>query len=150
MSCLFCGMVDGSVPCHRVWEDERHLAFLTIFPNTSGYTVVITKEHHPSDALALPDDVLAALVLAAKTVAGKITRAFDDVGRTALVFEGFAIDHVHAKLIPLHGTNLPEWRPILSDRPTVHAQYEGFVTTHDGPRASDEELAQIAERIRNA
>ncbi|MFA5947100.1 MAG: HIT family protein [Patescibacteria group bacterium] len=148
--CLFCSFVAGEIPCHRVWEDEGHLAFLTIFPNTPGFTVVIPKVHRSSYAFDLPTEELSALVAAAKTVAKLIDRAFDDVGRTALIFEGFGVDHVHAKLIPLHGTRMEEWRPILSALHPFTEKYEGFITTHDGPRASDEELARIADRIRNA
>jgi hypothetical protein len=66
-----------------------HLAFLTIFPNTEGFTVVASKEHFESDALAQDDAVLTGLILAAKQVAKKINAAFDDVGRTGLFLEGF-------------------------------------------------------------
>lgn len=149
-ACLFCRIVQGSEPSHVVWEDERHLAFLTIFPNTLGVTVVVTKEHFGSYAFALPDDVLAGLTLAAAVVARKIDRAFEGVGRTALVFEGFGVDHVHAKLFPMHGTAMEDWRPILSQHEAYTDVYEGFVTTHDGPRADDQWLAQVAERIRRS
>lgn len=149
-TCLFCSFVSGEIPCHRVWEDERYLAFLTIFPNTPGFTVVIPKAHRRSYAFDLPDDEFISLVAAAKTVGKLIDRAFEDVGRTAMVFEGFGIDHVHAKLIPLHGTRMEEWRPICSDDQPFSERYEGFLTTHDGPRADDEVLARLAERIRNA
>lgn len=39
MTCIFCQIVEGKAPCHKVWEDEHHLAFLSIFPNTDGFTV---------------------------------------------------------------------------------------------------------------
>ena len=57
MDCIFCKIVNGEVPCHKVWEDEKHLAFLTIFPNTEGVTVVIPKKHYPSYVFDLPRDV---------------------------------------------------------------------------------------------
>ena len=103
--CIFCRIVKGEAPCHKVWEDNDHLAFLSIEPNTPGVTVLITKAHQPSDALKLPDDVLARLTLAAKKAARRLEAAFDDVGRVGLVYEGYGIDHVHAKLFPLHGTH---------------------------------------------
>jgi histidine triad (HIT) family protein len=34
--CVFCAIAAGETPCHKVWEDGRHLAFLSIFPNTAG------------------------------------------------------------------------------------------------------------------
>ena len=45
MDCIFCDLVEGIVPSHQIWEDDDHLAFLSIFPNTKGFSVVITKEH---------------------------------------------------------------------------------------------------------
>lgn len=115
MSCIFCQIVRGEAPCHRIWEDDEHMAFLSIYPNTEGFSVVIPKRHYPSYAFDLPDEVLARLTLATKQVARLLDRAFDDVGRCGMFFEGFGVDHVHSKLFPMHGTaNMAEWRPIES------------------------------------
>ncbi len=145
--CLFCKFVAEEIPCHQVWEDEKHLAFLTIFPNTPGFTVVITKDHNPSYAFDNADDVLLGLVLASKAVAKKIDAAFDDVGRTGMIFEGFGVDHLHAKLFPMHGTKSEEWKQRKSGVDKFFEQYEGYISSHDFKRADDAELAGIAERI---
>ena len=149
-SCLFCKMVRNEIPCHKVWEDDRHLAFLTIFPNTPGATVVIPKQHYGSYAFDLPPEVLNNLMGAARTVAKGIDRAFDDVGRTGLVFEGFGVDHVHAKLFPMHGTKMDEWKPVKSNVLKFFEKYEGYISSHDFDRAKDEDLAAIAAKIRGA
>jgi histidine triad (HIT) family protein len=154
MSCLFCQIAAGEIPAHRIWEDAKHLAFLTIFPNTEAFTVVITKEHHPSYAFANSDTVLADLVLAAKQVARLIDKAYaGDVGRTGLMLEGFGVDHLHAKLFPMHGTAAvaQEWTSINSARPEVYfEQYPGYISSHDGQRADDAWLAKVAAKIRAA
>jgi len=113
-NCIFCKIVRGEAPCHKIWEDEKHLAFLSIYPNTLGASVVITKKHYPSYAFDLPDEVLTDLVIATKKVAKLLDSKLDDVGRTGVVFEGFAVDHVHTKLFPMHGTKMKQWNPILS------------------------------------
>ena len=51
--CIFCKIVKGEIPCHKIWEDEKHLAFLSIYPNTNGFSVVIPKKHFPSYAFSL-------------------------------------------------------------------------------------------------
>jgi len=148
-SCLFCGIVQGTIPAHKVWEDEHHLAFLSIFPNTEGVTVVIPKAHYGSYAFALPDDVLSSLVLATKKVAHILDEKLPDVGRTAMVFEGFGVDHIHAKLFPMHGTaNMAEWKPIESSLETYFNIYPGYISSHDAERADDTDLAALAERLR--
>lgn len=149
--CLFCKIVAGEIPSHAVWEDADHLAFLSIFPNTEGVTVVIPKKHYPSYAFALPDDVLAALMLATKKVANLLDKALPDVGRTAMVFEGFGVDHVHAKLYPMHGTaDMSEWKPIESKSDKYFDRYEGYISSHDAARAEEADLAALAEKIRKA
>jgi len=44
--CIFCKIVDGSIPAHRVYEDDEFLAFLDIHPQAPGHTQVIPKKHH--------------------------------------------------------------------------------------------------------
>lgn len=140
--CLFCKFAAGELPCHKVWEDEKHLAFLTIFPNTPGVTVVITKKHYPAYAFDLEDQVYLDLVAAAKKVGKLLDNRLEKVDRTALVLEGMAIDHVHAKLYPIRGKG-------PAQLPTVHFEkYRGYITTLDGPREDDEKLAQLAEKLR--
>jgi diadenosine tetraphosphate (Ap4A) HIT family hydrolase len=133
---------------HKVWEDDSHLAFLSIFPNTKGATVVIPKRHIPSYAFDMSDEDLTALVLAAKKVARQLDSSFSDVGRTAMVFEGFGVDHVHAKLFPLHGTPKGTWRAINSTERKCFEQYQGYIASNDGPRAEDAALEKLAEEIR--
>lgn len=147
--CIFCKIAAGEIPCHKVWEDEKHLAFLSIFPNTPGFTVVITKKHYPSYAFDLPDEVLTRLVVAAKKVGKLIDAKLEDVGRTGMIFEGFGVDHAHAKLFPMHGTaDMDEWKPLHSDIKKFFKRYEGYISSHDFERAEDEELATLAKKIR--
>lgn len=148
MSCIFCDIARGKSPAHVIWEDEQHLAFLSIFPNTLGVTVVITKEHYSSYVFDLPEDVMIGLVLAAKKVAKLLDAKLEDVGRTGLIFEGFGIDHVHAKLFPLHGTRMPEWRPLSSNMDKYFEKYEGYISSHDHRRAEDAALAELARKIK--
>ena len=147
--CVFCKIVRGEIPAHKIWETKTHLAFLTIFPNTEGFSVVIPKKHYPSYFVDLPDKVLCDLMLAAKTVAKKLDAAFEDVGRTGLIFEGFGVDHIHAKLIPMHDTaEMQQWTPIASKIDKYFEKYEGYLSSHDHKRADDQKLAKLAEKIR--
>lgn len=147
--CIFCKIVAGEAPSHTIWEDEKHVAFLSIFPNTEGTSVVIPKAHYPSYAFDLPDEVLTELMLATKKVAKLLDEKLEDVGRTAMVFEGFGIDHIHAKLFPMHGTaNMAEWMPIESSIDKYFDVYEGYISSHDYRREDDEKLAALAKKIR--
>lgn len=146
--CIFCKIVKGEAPCHKIWEDNKHLAFLSIFPNTEAFSVVITKDHYPSYAFDLPQNVLNDLVQASRQVAKLIDSKLEDVGRTGMIFEGFGVDHVHAKLFPMHGTKDPIWKPRKSNVDKYFEQYEGYISSHDHKRADDVELAELAKKIR--
>ena len=148
-NCIFCKIVAGEAPCHKIWEDDKHLAFLSIFPNTEGFSVVITKEHYPSYAFDISDSVFKELVIAAKRVGKRLDKSFDDVARTGMIFEGFGVNHIHAKLFPMHGTvDKEEWKEHHSDVDKYFEYYEGYISSHDYKRADDKKLAKLAEKIR--
>lgn len=90
------------------------------------------------------------MILYTKKIAKKLDGFFDDVGRTAMVFEGFGVDHVHAKLFPMHATKQvhENWQAVNSNVDKYFEQYEGYISSHDFQRANDEELALLAEQIR--
>lgn len=146
--CIFCRMVQGKEPYHLVWEDNDHLAFLSIYPNTAGVTVVVPKEHYSSYIFQVPDQVISKIMKASKYVAAVLDNFYDDVGRTAVVFEGFGVDHLHAKLFPLHGTGFSTWQPITSKINTYFDTYPGYVSSHNSHRVSDQTLAHLARKIR--
>lgn len=150
--CIFCSIVAGKTPCHKVWEDQDFLAFLSIFPNTDGVTVVIPKQHYGSYIFEVPEEVMTSLNLAARKVARALDAALPDVGRTGLMYEGFGVDHLHAKLFPMHGTaDMTEWRKIESTKPDEFFDtYPGYLSSHDCAPADAEHLAELAERIRGA
>lgn len=147
--CIFCKIVKNELSSWKVWEDDKHLAFLTPFPNTEGFTVVIPKEHYESYAFNLSDDVLSDLVLATKKVGKLLDEKLDDVGRTGMIFEGFGVNHVHAKLFPMHGTKDMDWKPMHSSMDKYFDKYEGYISSHDGKRADDEWLTKVMDKIKN-
>lgn len=151
MSCIFCHIVKGDAPCHKIWEDEEHLAFLSIYPNTEGFSVVIPKRHCSSYAFDQSDEILTKLVLASKKVAHLLDKSLDGVARTGMFFEGYGVDHLHSKLFPMHGTGSDSgFKPISSNVDKFFEKYEGYISSHDSKRSDDNLLAEIAKRIRDS
>ena len=147
--CLFCRIIEGREKAWKVYETTSHLTFLTPFPNTSGFTVLIPKEHISSDVFAMDSEQYSALFLATREVAGLLEKAFG-CKRVGLIAEGMAIDHAHVKLVPMHGIPGGPWEPILSDAHKFNEHYQGYLSSADGPRMSDIELLKIQERILSA
>ena len=102
-SCMFCRIVDGSAPCHRVYEDEHTLAMMDIFPVTDGHTLVITKPHFP-DIFATSESALAAVAATSHRVAAAIRTVLNPDGLMVFQLNGAAalqtIFHYHMHLMP--------------------------------------------------
>jgi histidine triad (HIT) family protein len=151
--CLFCKIVKGESPSHTVWEDDSHIAFLSIFPNTDGVTILVTKEHYPSYVADAPIEVQQKLMLACTDVCKLLDEKLEGVGRTGIVIEGMGVNHLHAKLFPMHDTEFvkTEWRQFPKpDIDTFFTKYEGYLSSHSShARAEDSVLAELAKKIRD-
>jgi len=148
--CIFCQIGQGEIPCHEVWSDEKHIAFLSIFPNTEGFSVVVPREHHGSYAFSQNDSVLSELMLATKKTATILDSYFEDVSRCGMFFEGYGVDHLHSKLFPMHGGgDFENGKAVEIAKPDIFfEQYPGYLSSHDGKRADDAQLAELAKEIR--
>lgn len=146
--CIFCKIISGESPSWKVYEDKNYLAVLDMFPNTKGLTLVLPKKHLAADVFEANDKEYSSLMLAAKKVAKVLEKKFEDT-RVALVIEGLEIDHAHIKLYPLHCAKKGEFIQMLDkEKPVFFEKYPGYVTTIHGPRASDEDLKELAEKIK--
>ncbi len=143
---LFARLIRGEIPQSRIWESETHIAFLTPFGNTPGFTVVVPRRHLSSDIFALDDESYSELLSAAYLVAGILRQAFA-MERCGMIFEGFEIDYAHVKLIPIH----EEPKVSANDNTNQQAElvgeyqenYQGYVTSLDGPAAEDVQKLSI-------
>lgn len=66
--CIFCKIVKGEVPCHKIWEDENFLAFLDIKPVGEGHTVIIPKKHY-ENIFETPEDLIGKINVVCKKMA---------------------------------------------------------------------------------
>ena len=142
---IFDKIARKEINAYVIWEDENYLAFLTPFPNTPGFTVVIPKTNLGDYVFALKDSDYAALLEAAKKVGLLIQKALG-VKRVALVCEGTGVAYVHVKLIPLHG-KLGGETDVWSDHTEFHDSYIGYITTAEGPKMDDHKLKKIQAKI---
>lgn len=149
---LFSRIVRGELVQWRIWEDEGHVAFLTPFGNTPGFTVLVPRAHLSSDIFRLDTKSYSALVCAAHKVADVLKRAFV-ADRCGMIFEGFEIDYTHAKLIPIHKTPLHSGGTDVAStmcEPRFEERYPGYVTSLNGPKFEDfDRLSSDAVSLRS-
>lgn len=142
---IFDKIIRKELDAYIIWEDDQYLAFLTPFPNTPGFTVVIPKTNQGDYIFSLNSEQYKGLLEATKKVAKILEKALD-VKRVVLVFEGTGVAFVHAKLIPLHG-ELANKTNVWSDHTEFNAEYLGFITTAEGPKMDDAQLKTIQAKI---
>lgn len=101
MSSVFAKIVAGEIPCYKVYEDDKVLAFLDIHPETKGHTLVIPKIE-VDRIYDLADEDYGALMAAAK----KIARHMEDVLGQRIIWKvvGTDVPHAHIHLEPLDET----------------------------------------------
>ncbi len=101
--CIFCQIVAGKVPCFKIYEDERTLAFADINPVTEGHTLVIPKAHAENLLDITPGD-LAAVHQTAQKIARAQMACLKATGVTMVQLSGEGANqvvmHYHVHLIP--------------------------------------------------
>ena len=100
MASIFSKIVDGSIPCHKVYEDDDCLAFLDINPNSFGHTLCILKRE-VDYIFDLNDVEYNKLMNFSKKVANGLEKSVT-CKRVALSVVGLEVPHVHVHLIPLN------------------------------------------------
>ncbi|OJX87665.1 MAG: HIT family protein [Paludibacter sp. 47-17] len=97
---IFSKIINGEIPCYKVAENDRFLAFLDIRPMTQGHTLVVPKVE-TDYIFDLPDDVLAEMMVFAKQVAVAIKAAVP-CKRVGVAVLGMEVPHAHIHLVPLN------------------------------------------------
>ena len=124
--CLFCKIVEGVEPAHKIWENEQLLAFLSIHPCNPGHICLIPKKH-VDYVFDLEEPLYSIIFQASKQISGPLKKA-TSAKRIGIAVEGFSVPHVHIHLVPLY--DVAELDP------------------HRHIKQSEEELAEMGEKIR--
>jgi len=138
-SCIFCKIAKREIHSKIIWQDDCHIATLTPYPNTPGFTVIFTKEHLSSYIFDIDETKYFKLMNAARLV-GKYLDLKLGTKRCGLIAEGMGIDHAHIKLIPMHGIQDGDWKKMESKKYLYNEEYQGYLSSHDGPLMDEAKL----------
>jgi histidine triad (HIT) family protein len=111
--CIFCKIIKGEIPCSKVYEDDKVIAFLDIGPVNKGHALVVPKEHH-KDLLDTPNELLADTIKAVKKIAKAVLKATGTEGFNIGVnngkIAGQVVMHLHFHIMPrLENDGLKLW-----------------------------------------
>jgi histidine triad (HIT) family protein len=126
VDCLFCKVVAGAIPAHKIFEDAQTLAFLDIAPGATGHCLIIPKVH-AEGIFDVPSEVWAALMESSRVVAIRLREALPCDGINLVQNSGKAafqsVFHVHIHLLPRYAGDdlkLP-WAPKIADHGALAA-----------------------------
>ena len=125
-NCIFCKIVKGEIPCFKIFEDDKVLAFADINPITDGHLLIIPKKHAENIWETSEEDLLA-IHRTSKKLAQAIKSALNPDGVAVLQLNGRGVNqvvmHYHLHLIP-HISGAPkltmtDWQLIPGDKEKI-------------------------------
>ncbi len=128
MPSIFTKIVNGEIPCYKISENEKFMAFLDVFPLVYGHILVIPKKE-VDYIFDMTDTDLAEMMLFAKLVA-EAQKAAVQCKRIGIAVIGLEVPHAHIHLVPMNTVN-----DINFTQPKL--------------KPSQNELSSMAEKIRS-
>ena len=119
--CIFCKILAGDLPSHKVYENDAAIAFLDINPLHDGHTLVIPKKHYP-DFLHMPKEDFGDFSEALQKVAKAVKQATGadglNIGINVGQAAGQIVFHAHFHVIPrFEGDGLKAWARPSEEKP---------------------------------
>lgn len=101
MDCVFCKIVDGSIPSYKIYEDEDILVFLDVNPVSPGHMLIIPKKH-TLDVTTIEDEILVKILNKAKDISHLFVDKLGANGFSLVQNNGIAqeVKHFHLHVIP--------------------------------------------------
>ncbi|HSX46811.1 MAG TPA: HIT family protein [Patescibacteria group bacterium] len=117
---IFTKIIKGEIPSHKVYEDDKTLAIVDIYPIQPGMVLVLAKPQvdHLWD---LSEEDYAALMATVRKVGQRLREAFPEKKRVGIIVEGFEVPHAHVKVFPIDNGN--EVRAMPSTKEPDHAVF---------------------------
>jgi histidine triad (HIT) family protein len=101
--CIFCSIIEGRAPASFLYQDDRSVAFLDLFPILAGHALVVPRAH-VADLTACPADVAGHLMTVAQQLAPKIVRSVNAAGFNVWTANGAVagqdVFHLHLHVLP--------------------------------------------------
>lgn len=101
---IFAKIVKGEIPCHKVYEDDKTLAYLDIYPKHTGHTLVIPKVHPAEFIWDLDNDTYHAVAATCKKVAQRLREVLPEA-YVHMAVVGTDVPYAHVHVIPFDTTD---------------------------------------------
>jgi histidine triad (HIT) family protein len=128
---IFAKIIRGEIPCYKLYEDDDVLAFLDVFPQSFGHSLVIPKRAAARNILEIDADSLTKVITVVQMLTKVLVAELQPAGVQVAQFNGApagqTVFHLHMHIVP---------------------RYEGeALAVHAGGQAEPEALAALQARI---
>lgn len=98
---IFCKMLNGEIPCNKIYEDSKVIVILDINPRSNGHSLIIPKEHY-DDLFDIDNETLSHMWDVARDINKMIEDKLHSNGATFEINYGIAqeVKHIHLHVIP--------------------------------------------------
>jgi len=103
MPSIFSKIIAGEIPCYKIAENEKFIAFLDVFPLVKGHVLVVPKLE-VDKLFDVPDAYMAEWLVFAKPIAKAIESAMP-CNRVGISVIGIEVPHAHMHLVPINSAN---------------------------------------------
>ena len=103
MPSIFSKIIAGEIPCYKIAENEKFIAFLDVFPLVKGHVLVVPKIE-VDKLFDIPDNYMAEWLVFAKSIAKSIEKAMP-CNRVGISVIGLEVPHAHMHLVPINTAN---------------------------------------------
>lgn len=124
---LFTKIINGEIPCHKVYEDDKTFAFLDIHPIQPGQTLIVPKSQ-VEFVWDLDSETYQALMATAQKVALRMRQVFPEKSRVGMHIEGLDVNHAHIKVFPFSTDEEFRHSPDMSAEPD-HVTLSGIAAS---------------------
>jgi len=144
--CVFCLISSGRVPSKKVYEDEKFIAILDIYPASKGHTILFTKEHIQNIS-ELPDEIfsVAKMIIKSLKELSPNINFFIAEGKLA----GQKAEHIVIHLIPRYeNDNIPlTWNPSKIEEKELE-ELHNKIASNIIPSKKEEPKPEIEESVK--
>lgn len=130
--CIFCKIVRGQIPCVKVFEDEKALAFMDIAPLNQGHILVIPKNHYET-ILDIEPESYGWLAKITSRISVAIQKSVNPDGINIMQLNGKAanqvVPHLHIHIVPRNygdGLSICAWEPAPGPMDQIKATAEAI------------------------
>jgi histidine triad (HIT) family protein len=144
--CIFCKIINGEIPSHKVYEDEDCVAFLDVMPRSKGMCLVVPKKHYNS----FDDDfdTSSRVFDAALIVGEKIKRSLEPLAVFFSVIQA-QVPHFHVRVYPVYKDQIPlgENQPIETNEGELN-ELEGKIKSVEVDWKPEQKVVEVIKEVK--